>query len=445
MDLETALAKAAALPPGAEGDRLAEIFLALRRSASAPKAAEVLQRCSEKASVLRFLLAVYERKRIFRRQVAAFCSLLGRYGWAAALASDTELRQRWPSEMQMEVANCGYASTVSEPPGAPPKEDAETEQAGSTASLSDEDEEGSPVATVAPQRSMADTLAMLEDGLKRLAAAKYSFTVLTGSGLDEDDLFAAFETFRRAVCRITQDSRINKAALDKIEHKDSILKFLLDVHSRKKRHRKRTEALLSLLLELESWKEAFADDEDLQAAIAEFRGPEMEEPAEEAEEEEEEEDAEEDPRTLSTLWREDVDEKIDAAAARGAIGLLLVRVVAAHNLINADWFSLSDPYVKVKVGRQKQSTAVVDDCLDPRWDSETWFFDIPAETTLVRFEVWDKDALQDDPLGHVSFPARLAPTAPGQERLRFALDSVEHGELEVEMAFLRCPVKGDKK
>eukprot|EP00439_Symbiodinium_sp_Y106_P017241 s455_g2.t1 len=188
-----------------------------------------------------------------------------------------------------------------------------------------------------------------------------------------DDLFAAFETFRRAVCRITQDRRINKAALDKIEHKDgdSILKFLFDVHSRKKRHRKRTEALLSLLLELESWKEA-------------FRGP-QEEPAEEAEEEEEEEEAEEDQRTLSTLWREDVDEKIDAAAARGAIGLLLVRVVAAHNLINADWFSLSDPYVKVK----------------------------------------------DDPLGHVSFPARLAPTAPGQERLRFALDSVEHGELEV--------------
>lgn len=33
---------------------------------------------------------------------------------------------------------------------------------------------------------------------------------------------------------------------------------------------------------------------------------------------------------------------------RGAIGVLLVRVVAAYDLINADWFSLSDPYAKAE-------------------------------------------------------------------------------------------------
>ena len=33
---------------------------------------------------------------------------------------------------------------------------------------------------------------------------------------------------------------------------------------------------------------------------------------------------------------------------RGAFGVLLIRVLAAHNLINADWFSLSDPYAKAE-------------------------------------------------------------------------------------------------
>ncbi|CAE7496208.1 Nedd4l [Symbiodinium natans] len=159
------------------------------------------------------------------------------------------------------------------------------------------------------------------------------------------------------------DSRIDKSALDKIEHKDRILRFLLDVHARKRPHRKRTEALLSLLLEVDSWQKAFAEDQDLEAAIAQFRRAEEGNQAQELTAEEEEE-AQEDLRSLSTLWRDDVEEKLAAAAARGSIGVLLVRVVAAYNLINADWFSLSDPYVKVKVGRQKQTTAVVDDCLE---------------------------------------------------------------------------------
>ena len=30
--------------------------------------------------------------------------------------------------------------------------------------------------------------------------------------------------------------------------------------------------------------------------------------------------------------------------------MLLIRVLAAHNLVNADWFSLSDPYAKAPTG-----------------------------------------------------------------------------------------------
>ena len=41
---------------------------------------------------------------------------------------------------------------------------------------------------------------------------------------------------------------------------------------------------------------------------------------------------------------------------RGAFGVLLVRVLAAHNLINADWWSLSDPYTKAQVGPESWSS-----------------------------------------------------------------------------------------
>ena len=48
---------------------------------------------------------------------------------------------------------------------------------------------------------------------------------------------------------------------------------------------------------------------------------------------------------------------------RGVFGLLLVRVLQAYDLVNADWWSLSDPYCKVTVGSVTRSTRVVDDCL----------------------------------------------------------------------------------
>ena len=73
-----------------------------------------------------------------------------------------------------------------------------------------------------------------------------------------------------------------------------------------------------------------AEGDGLLAATARFREPpEVEEAAEEA-----------------VCEEVDVSALIEDGERRGVSGLLLVRVVAAHDLVNADWWSLSDPYAK---------------------------------------------------------------------------------------------------
>ena len=57
-----------------------------------------------------------------------------------------------------------------------------------------------------------------------------------------------------------------------------------------------------------------------------------------------------DEHTKSKLWLQHFATGVEdlTIRRRGALGVLLVRVLAAHNLINADWFSLSDPYAKAQ-------------------------------------------------------------------------------------------------
>lgn len=52
---------------------------------------------------------------------------------------------------------------------------------------------------------------------------------------------------------------------------------------------------------------------------------------------------------LTYVWITDA-ESYPHSDRRGAFGVLLIRVLAAHNLVNADWFSLSDPYAKAPTG-----------------------------------------------------------------------------------------------
>ena len=62
----------------------------------------------------------------------------------------------------------------------------------------------------------------------------------------------------------------------------------------------------------------------------------------------------------------------------GNVGLVYVRIVAAYNLMNSDGVdSLSDAFVRVRVGDQSMRTFIVYDDLNPRWDAAPLLFSVP--------------------------------------------------------------------
>lgn len=89
---------------------------------------------------------------------------------------------------------------------------------------------------------------------------------------------------------------------------------------------------------------------------------------------------------------------------------LKVHVIAARNLACADTFSLSDPYVKIKLvthtGHEKFTrkvfqTTVVNGSLNPVWN-QTFHLPITAINRDLSYfvcEVWDRDDMSDDLLG----------------------------------------------
>ncbi|KAL0534485.1 hypothetical protein IC582_028776 [Cucumis melo] len=90
------------------------------------------------------------------------------------------------------------------------------------------------------------------------------------------------------------------------------------------------------------------------------------------------------------------------AAEPSESGRLKVIVVQGKNLVIRD-FRSSDPYVVVKLGKQKAKTKVIKNNLNPVWNEELTF-KIDAEPTgLLNFEVFDKDLFKrDDRMGRAS-------------------------------------------
>ncbi|KAA0042318.1 protein C2-DOMAIN ABA-RELATED 11-like [Cucumis melo var. makuwa] len=90
------------------------------------------------------------------------------------------------------------------------------------------------------------------------------------------------------------------------------------------------------------------------------------------------------------------------AAEPSGSGRLKVIVVQGKNLVIRD-FRSSDPYVVVKLGKQKAKTKVIKNNLNPVWNEELTF-KIDAEPTgLLNFEVFDKDLFKrDDRMGRAS-------------------------------------------
>jgi hypothetical protein len=80
------------------------------------------------------------------------------------------------------------------------------------------------------------------------------------------------------------------------------------------------------------------------------------------------------------------------------VGLVKVRVLRGVNLAIRDLRS-SDPYVVIRMGKQKLKTRVVRKSVNPEWNDElTLSIEDPA--VLGKLDVFDKDTFFDDPMGN---------------------------------------------
>lgn len=80
------------------------------------------------------------------------------------------------------------------------------------------------------------------------------------------------------------------------------------------------------------------------------------------------------------------------------VGLVKVRVTRGVNLAIRDLRS-SDPYVVVRMGKQKLKTRVVRKSINPEWNDELTL-SIEDPTISVKLDVFDKDTFFDDPMGN---------------------------------------------
>ena len=85
------------------------------------------------------------------------------------------------------------------------------------------------------------------------------------------------------------------------------------------------------------------------------------------------------------------------------IGILLVKVIRANDLVAGDVDGLSDPYVSLKLAGQKVKTKVVDDSLNPTWN-ETLHLCVERLDEPLILRVLDEDLVGRDFLGSATIP-----------------------------------------
>ena len=76
------------------------------------------------------------------------------------------------------------------------------------------------------------------------------------------------------------------------------------------------------------------------------------------------------------------------------IGILIVKLVSARDLVNADIIGKSDPYVIARLGKQTLKSKTIQNNLNPVWN-ETLMFSWTGSDDLL-LEVFDEDLTNDD-------------------------------------------------
>lgn len=121
-------------------------------------------------------------------------------------------------------------------------------------------------------------------------------------------------------------------------------------------------------------------------------------------------------------------------------GILHVRVLAAYHLLNKDSGingDVSDPYVIASYGGIQYATSVIEDNLNPKWDTSTFHFpvDVQAgEECKLSLEVKNhNEDYGDDSLGVLEVD--LATLPPGQQKIKERLSDGGGAQLELSLWF----------
>jgi hypothetical protein len=120
--------------------------------------------------------------------------------------------------------------------------------------------------------------------------------------------------------------------------------------------------------------------------------------------------------------------------------LLIVNVIRAKNLKKADWFGLSDPYVRINFSENdawpsKWRSKIIKQNLSPEWHETVYFLLTPAYDHFT-IEVYDDDGnwKKDDFLGRVSYPL-------AREYIEHkAWRALDEGQGEIEIRHLNIPI-----
>ena len=84
-------------------------------------------------------------------------------------------------------------------------------------------------------------------------------------------------------------------------------------------------------------------------------------------------------------------------------GVLRVKLSYAVGLKSMDSNGYSDPYVKLKLGKETKKSTIVKKSLNPRWDEMFDFRGTYQEmvNSVLQVDCWDWDRMsRDDPLGN---------------------------------------------
>jgi len=129
----------------------------------------------------------------------------------------------------------------------------------------------------------------------------------------------------------------------------------------------------------------------------------------------------------------------------GTCGMLLVEILAGHDLVAADWEGSSDPYVRVNLGLHSTRTQTIKCNCNPSWDAK---LRLPVNQShaeaYVELAVWDEDASRmlrgsDDFLGRLNVRMADVLREP-QELHREVLRDAKHGQLSARLSFIPGPL-----